>query len=138
VNGNWDRDGPVHAANTGSTTYHLYIMSTTKSVLCSLCLLLFIPGFVNAQLLTASSLDLKAEAEITGTIKEYSAGDTLVLETLSPNPPVTFKLAKNIRYADTDGKPIEAAGLTTNRKVRVHYGKVGADNVADKITLIGN
>ena len=37
-----------------------------------------------------------------------------------------------------DGKPIEAAGLTTNQKVRVHYTKVGGDNVADKISLIGN
>ena len=114
-------------------------MSTTKSVLSLCCLSLLLCGAfpVSAQLLTASSLDLK-EAEITGSIKEYSAGDTLVLETLSPNPAVTFKLAKNVRYADTDGKPIEAAGLTTNRKVRVHYSKVGADNVADKITLIGN
>ena len=111
-------------------------MSTTKNLLCSLGLLLLVSGFLPAQLLTTSSLDLKAEAEITGSIKEYSAGDTLVLDTLSPNPPVTFKLAKNVRYADTDGKPIEAAGLTTNRKVRVHYSKVGADNVADKITLL--
>ena len=113
-------------------------MSTTKSFLCSLCLLLLIPSLLPAQLLIASSLDVKAEAEITGTIKEYSVGETLVLETLPPNPPVTFKLSKNVRYADTDGKPIEAAGLTTNRKVRVHYNKVGPDNVADKITLIGN
>jgi hypothetical protein len=28
--------------------------------------------------------------------------------------------------------------LTTNQKVRVHYTKVGGDNVADKVTLIGN
>ena len=39
-------------------------------------------------------------------------------------------------YADRDGKPIEAAGLTTNQKVRVHYKKVGGDNIADKISLI--
>lgn len=115
-------------------------MSTTTPlrILCCLCLLLCRSFPVSAQLLIASSLDVKAEAEITGTIKEYSVGDTLVLETLPPNPPVTFKLSKNVRYADTDGKPIEAAGLTTNRKVRVHYNKVGPDNVADKITLIGN
>ena len=121
-------------------------MSTTKSlcILGSRCLaaaaalLLFVPGLVSAQLLTTSSLDLKAGAEMTGTIKEYSAGDTLVLETLPPNEPVHFKLAKNVRYADTDGKPIEAAGLATNRRVRVHYTKVGGDNIADKITLIGN
>ena len=115
-------------------------MSHTKllSVVCYLSFLLFVAPSGFPQLLTTSNLDLKAEAEITGTIKEYTPGDTLVLDTLPPNPAITFKLAKNIRYADTDGKPVEAAGLTTNRKVRVHYNKVGADNVADKITLIGN
>jgi hypothetical protein len=75
---------------------------------------------------------------MTGTIKQYTANVSLVLETLAPNEPVQFKLNKNVSYADTDGKPIEAPGLTTNQKVRVHYTKVGGDNVADKITLIGN
>ena len=94
-------------------------------------------GFAQAQPTTASP-DPKAGAEMTGTIKEYTAGSSLVLETLAPNEPVQFKLAKNITYADADGKTVEAAGLTTNRKVRVHYTKVGGDNVADKVTLIGN
>jgi hypothetical protein len=94
-------------------------------------------GGVQAQP-TASSPDPKAGTEMTGTIKEYTAGNILVLETLAPNEPVQFKLAKNVVYADTDGKSIEAAGLTANRKVRVHYNKVGGDNVADKVTLIGN
>jgi len=49
-----------------------------------------------------------------------------------------FKLAKNITFNDTDGKTIEAAGLTTNRRVRVHYSKAGGDNVADKISLLPN
>jgi hypothetical protein len=92
---------------------------------------------VNAQL-TTSSPDPKSGAEVTGTIKEYTPGIALVLETLAPTEPVQFKLAKTVAYADKDGKPIEAAGLTTNQKVRVHYTKVGGDNVADKISLIGN
>jgi hypothetical protein len=87
---------------------------------------------------TSGSPDPKSGAEMTGTIKEYTAGSSLILETLAPNEPVQFKLAKTVAYADTDGKAIEAAGLTTNRKVRVHYVKVGADNVADKITIVGN
>ena len=115
----------------------LYIMST-KALLCYLNLLLFIPALAQGQLLYSSTLDQKTDAEMTGTIKDYSAGNTLVVETLPPNPPVQFKLAKNVSYADTDGKPIEAAGLTTNRRVRVHYIKVGGDNIADKVTLIGN
>ncbi len=87
---------------------------------------------------TSSSPDPKAGAEMTGTIKEYTPGSSLVLETLAPSEPVQFRLSKNVTYADTDGKTIEAAGLTNNQKVRVHYLKVGGDNVADKVTLIGN
>jgi hypothetical protein len=84
---------------------------------------------------TSNSPDPKAGAEMTGTIKEYTAS-TLVLETLAPSEPVQFKLSKNVTYADADGKTIEAPALTTNQKVRVHYTKVGGDNVTDKVTLI--
>jgi hypothetical protein len=87
---------------------------------------------------TTGSTDPKSGAEMTGTIKEYTPGVALVLETLAPSEPVQFKLSKNVTYADADGKTIEAAGLTTNSKIRVHYTKVGGDNVADKISLIGN
>jgi hypothetical protein len=107
-----------------------------RSLAAATALLLLIQSFVSGQLLTNSGLDFKADAEMTGTIKEYSAGETLVLETLAPNEPVQFKLSRNVSYTDTDGKPIEAAGLTTNRRVRVHYHRVGADNIADKISLI--
>jgi hypothetical protein len=112
-------------------------MSAIKPILRSLCCLLFTISLVSAQP-TSSSPDPKTGAEMTGTIKEYTAGSSLVLETLAPSEPIQFKLAKNVTYADTDGKPIEAAGLTTNRKVRIHYIKIGGDNVADKVTLIGN
>jgi hypothetical protein len=79
-----------------------------------------------------------SSGEMTGTIKEYTPGTSLVLETLAPTAPVQFKLAKNITFNDTDGKTIEAAGLTTNRKVRVHYSKVGGDYLADKVSLLPN
>lgn len=87
---------------------------------------------------TSGSPDPKTGIEMTGTIKEYTPGAALVLETLAPSEPVQFKLSKAITYADKDGKPIEAAGLTTNQKVRVHFTKIAGDNVADKISLIGN
>lgn len=106
-----------------------------KSIVFAAALALTVPTFGQP---TSSSPDPKGGAEMTGTIKEYTPGSTLVLETLAPSEPVQFKLSKNITYADTDGKTIEAAGLTTNQKVRVHYVKVGGDNVADKVTLIGN
>src|SRR4051812_16129224 len=107
----------------------------SKSILAVLVVLII--GLAQAQP-TASSPDPKSGAEMTGTIKEYTAGTSLVLETLAPNEPMHFKLSKDTTYADTDGKTIEAAGLTLNRKVRVHYTKTGSDNIADKITLIGN
>ena len=84
---------------------------------------------------TSSSPDPQGGAEMTGTIKEYTAS-SLVLTTLAPSEPVQFKLSKNVTYADADGKTIETPALTTNEKVRVHYTKVGGDNVADKVTLI--
>jgi hypothetical protein len=107
----------------------------TKFVLHLLTCVLLVPALVFGQP-TANSPDPKSGAEMTGTIKEYTAGSALVLETLAPNEPVQFKLARNITFADTDGKAIEAAGLTTNRRVRVHFHKVGGDNIADKISLI--
>jgi hypothetical protein len=105
------------------------------SFLCAAGLLIAAPAFAQP---TSNSPDPKAGAEMTGTIKEYTPGATVVLQTLAPSEPVQFKLSKNVTYADTDGKTIEAAGLTTNQKVRVHYMKVGGDNVADKISLIGD
>lgn len=101
-----------------------------KIFICATGLLI---GFAHAQPTTGSP-DPKAGAEMTGTIKECTPGSVLVLETLAPSEPIQFKLGKNVTY----GKVIEAAGLTTNRKVRVHYTKVGGDNVADKVTLVGN
>jgi hypothetical protein len=99
--------------------------------------LFFVAALVQAQP-TSGSPDPKTGVEMTGTIKEYTAGVALVVETLAPSEPVQFKLSKAVTFAGPDGKPIEAAGLTTNQKVRVHYVKVGGDNVADKISLMGN
>jgi hypothetical protein len=85
---------------------------------------------------TSSSPDPKAGAESTGTIKEYTPGSILILDTLAPNEPTQFKLSKSVVYADADGKTLEAPGLSTNQKVRVHYMKTAGENVADRITLI--
>src|ERR1700756_4833632 len=85
---------------------------------------------------TSSSPDPKAGAESTGTVKEYTPGSILILDTLAPNEPTQFKLSKSVLYIDADGKTIEAPGLTTNQKVRVHYMKTAGENVADKVILI--
>jgi hypothetical protein len=104
-----------------------------KSIICAAALGLTTVAHAQP---TSSSPDPKAGAEMTGTIKEYTPGSSLVLATLAPSEPVQFRLSKKLTYADADGKTIEAAGLTTNQKVRIHYTKVGGDNVADKVTLI--
>ena len=85
---------------------------------------------------TSSSPDPKAGAETTGTIKEYTPGSILILETLAPSEPTQFKLSKSVVYADADGKTLEAPGLSTNQKVRVHFMKIAGENVADRVTLI--
>src|SRR5438270_183093 len=72
---------------------------------------------------TTSSPDPKAGAESTGTIKEYTPGSILILDTLAPNEPTQFKLSKSAVYVDGDGKPLEAPALSKDQKVRVHYMK---------------
>src|SRR5438552_16161618 len=59
---------------------------------------------------TSSSPDPKAGAETTGTIKEYTPGSSLILDTLAPNEPPQFKLSNSVVNADADGKPLEARG----------------------------
>ena len=110
----------------------------TKTILASVCAAVVFSGIIVCAQPTSSSPDPKTGVEMTGTVKEYTPGATLVLETIAPSEPVHFRLSKTITYADKDGKTIEAAGLTTNQKVRVHYTKMGGDNIADKISLIGN
>jgi hypothetical protein len=107
------------------------MIKSMLGVICSAALLI---GLAHAQ---TSGTTTASGAESTGTIKEYT-GSVLVVETLVPNEPIQFKLSKKVTYVDADGKVVEAPGLTTNQKVRVHYIKVGGDNVADKVTLIGN
>src|SRR6202030_2177272 len=85
---------------------------------------------------TNSGPDPKAGAESTGTIKEYTPGSILILDTLAPSEPTQFKLSKSVVYADADGKTLEAPALTKDQKVRVHYMKTAGENVADRVTLI--
>lgn len=105
-----------------------------KSLFAAVCAVALLSPFAHAQTSSAAA----ASGEVSGTIKEYTPGSVLVLDTITPNEPVQFKLSKKTAYAGTDGKPTEAVGLSTNQKVMVHYVKVGGDNIADKVTLVGN
>src|SRR5437899_1884620 len=108
---------------------------TMKKPILICAVALDLAAFAHAQP-TSSSPDPKAEAETTGTIKEYTPGSILVLDTLAPNEPTIFKLSKSVVYVGADGKTLEAPGLTTNQKVRVHYMKTAGENVADRVILI--
>jgi hypothetical protein len=105
-----------------------------KSILGVICAAVLLAESAHAQ--TSGPVTVSG-AESTGTITEYTPGSALVLDTGSGEP-VQFKLSKNVTYADKDGKVIEAAGLSKNLKVRVHYVKAGGDNIVDKVSLLGN
>src|ERR1700692_2800486 len=75
-------------------TEHIMI----KSILGVVCAAAFLTGFAYTQ---TSTTDPASGAEMTGTIKEYTPGNSLVLETLAPSEPVQFKLGKNTTFADT-------------------------------------
>ncbi|HST29600.1 MAG TPA: hypothetical protein VLK27_02030 [Chthoniobacterales bacterium] len=85
---------------------------------------------------TNSSPDPKAGAETTGTIKDYTPGSIMILDTLAPSEPTQFKLSKSVVYVDADGKTLESPALTKDQKVRVHYMKTAGENVADRVILI--
>ena len=111
-------------------------VTMNKSILVALCSAAFLTTAIVYAQPTSSSPDPKAGAESTGTIKEYTPGSILILDTLAPNEPTQFKLSKSVVYVDADGKTIEAPGLAKNQKVRVHYMKTAGENVADRVILI--
>ena len=85
---------------------------------------------------TSNSPDPKAGAETTGTVKDYTPGSILILDSLAPSEPTQFKLSKSVVYVDADGKTLESPGLSKDQKVRVHYMKTAGENVADRVILI--
>src|SRR5436309_12398166 len=85
---------------------------------------------------TSSSPDPKAGAESTGTVKDYTPGSILILDTLAPTEPTQFKQSKSVVYDDADGKTLDSPALSKDQKVRVHYMKTAGENVADRVILI--
>ena len=120
---------PFGMRNVAETTMKKSLFATVSAVALVLSTITYAQP-------TSSSPDPKAGAETTGTIKEYTPGSILILDTLAPNEPTQFKLSKSVVYVDADGKTLEAPGLTTNQKVRVHYMKTAGENVADRVILI--
>ena len=91
------------------------IYSYSKSILGVIFAAALLIGPAHAQ---TFSIPTGSEVESTGTITEYTPGSALVLD-IGTGEPVQFKLSKNLR-------------------IRVHYLKVGGDNVVDKATLLEN
>ena len=107
-----------------------------RTIYGSICAVAVLVTTLNFAQPTANSPDPKAGAESTGTIKEYTPGSILILDTLAPNEPTQFKLSKSVVYTDADGKTLEAPALSKDQKVRVHYMKTAGENVADRVILI--
>ena|SRR5206468_11360463 len=122
--------------NAAEVTMKKNIASPARTIFATICAAAMALSTISYAQPTNSSPDPKAGAETTGTIKEYTPGSILVLDTLAPNEPTIFKLSKSVVYVDADGKTLEAPGLTTNQKVRVHYMKTAGENVADRVILI--
>jgi hypothetical protein len=122
--------------NAAEVTMKKIISNPIRTIFATLCAVAVVVSTIAYAQPISNSPDPKAGAETTGTVKEYTPGSILILDTLAPNEPTQFKLSKSVVYTDADGKTLETPGLTTNQKVRVHYMKTAGENVADRITLI--
>ena len=73
--------------------------------------------------------------ESTGTVTEFTPGQTLILKTEAAEP-VHYKFGKTVTYVTSDGRVIEASKIRKDSKVRVHYIKDGDDMVVDKVIVV--
>ena len=72
--------------------------------------------------------------ESTGTVTEFTPGDSLILKTEATEP-MHYTFSKDVTYVNAHGKVIEASKIRKDSKVRVHYLKEGNDMVVDKVIL---
>jgi hypothetical protein len=72
--------------------------------------------------------------ESTGTVAQFTPGETMVLKTEAAEP-VHYKFSKQVTYVTADGRVIDASKIRKDSKVHVHYVKDGDDMVVDKVTV---
>jgi hypothetical protein len=72
--------------------------------------------------------------ESTGTVTEFTPGDSLTLKTEATEP-MHYTFSKNVTYMNAHGKVIGADRIKKDSKVQVHYLKHGNKMVVDKVTL---
>ena len=69
-----------------------------------------------------------------GTVVDYSAGASLVVNTGSGEP-VHYRFGKTVTYINDEGRSIDPARIKKNMIVRLYYTKEGNDMVIDKLIL---
>lgn len=109
----------------------------TKSFLALVCAAVLTTALLHAQAPSVAPVNANG-GELVGTMTDYKPGTSLTLQTVTVDNPIKFKLTKSTTYSDSNGKPVEATNLPTKSKVRVQYRKTDADNVVDKITVLGD
>lgn len=72
--------------------------------------------------------------ESTGTITDFTPGQTMVLRT-EAGEPTSYKFSKTVTYVTPDGRVIDASKVRKDSKVRVHYIKQGDDMMVDKVIV---
>jgi hypothetical protein len=72
--------------------------------------------------------------ESTGTVTEFTPGDSLILRT-EAGEPLRYKFHKTVTYMTADGRVIEASKVRKDSKIRVHYIKQGDDMLVDKVIV---
>jgi hypothetical protein len=72
--------------------------------------------------------------ESTGTVTEFTPGETIVLKTAAGEP-AHYKFSKTVTYQTADGRVLEASKIRKDSKVRVHYVKEGDDLLVDKVIV---
>ena len=73
--------------------------------------------------------------ESTGTVTEYTPGQTVFLKTEAAQP-VRYRFGKTVTYVTSDGKVIDASKIKRDSKIHLHYIKDGDDMLVDKVTVI--
>lgn len=105
-----------------------------KKILLSMIVALAAP-FAWAQVSQTTTTTTTTEG--TGTITEYTPGNTIVLKESSG--PMTYHFGKTVTYVTRSGTPLDEETVRTKVKVgvpvRVHYVREGDNMLVDRVIL---
>jgi len=117
-------------------------MKTVFGVICATALLIVVAHAQTSSTTTSTTAGGTTESTTTttersGTITEYTPGESIVLKDESGEP-VRYKFSKHVTYVTPDGKVIDASHVKKDAKVRVHYEREGNDMLVDKVIVTDN